>query len=459
MKEKPTIDTMLASAQPTLSEADRTTMWGKIAAALPTARPIPSPYQFMGVFSSRLAPVALILIVVLGVGSAGTYAAAESAKPGDFLFPIERALEDLRISLASETDAEVLRSEFARKRLLEIQALIDAELARLDADIVATTTASSTGVAVSSATQARITTGIDELLVLMGGLRSVASQDVLFNELRSTVGEVTITGPDKNSYRLNIEGDTTRVEVRQKTDDDNGEEEYRVEIRDGQDRIRIREKDGEVRFDVRKDDDDDDRDDDSKEDRPRSTESTRPIEAVEADVYSDGTRVRVELRQGDDLSFTTTANTRAAVVTEVARRLQVSEAEVSAVLDFEVKATATRSDDNSDDSNDNRDDDRRDESDDDRRDDNTDGETSVSDDDDRDENNDDVDSDNSDIRRIDVEVERTVAQVELEYDNGSKEKFVLTYTTRATLVADLALRLGLSATEVDNLLRLEIDND
>jgi len=434
MKDHTHIDVVLEKSRPTMSEAASARVWSGVAKALLTTRPVASPYQFSWLPLSRLAPIALVLVIVFGVGSVGTYAAAEASKPGDFLFPIERALEDLRLSLASEGSSETLRAEFARERLLEIQALIDAELGRLDTTNATTSATTTPSVVVSGATRTRIDTGIDELLLLMGGLRGVESRDSIFAELVNTVDDITVReDDDDDGYRLRVLDDGTRVEIRGDDDDS------RSEIREGDSRVRIRDKDGEIRIDVK----DDDRDDDNRSSSQTSTQEL--INEAEANVFTDSTEVKVERSNGTDITFTTTARTRSAVIAEIARRTGATEAAIDAVLDFEVENRASRSDDSDDsEARDNdRDDDNR--SDDDGRDD--DNQVSPS------------EGDDEPIRRIDVEVKRTVAEVEVEYSNGSKERFILTYSTRVTLVSDLALRLGLTVAEAEALLRLEIDND
>jgi len=323
-------ETVLNKARPTLSDSVQEKMWQGIVSKLPMAQPIPSPYQVSLFSKYTLAPIALFLVVVVGIGSAGTYAAAESSRPGDFLFPVQRAIEDLRITLATDTQAEELRTAFARKRLLEIQSLIDAELLRLGDD------ATTTEVVVSGNTGTRIDTGIDALLLLTDGLRTVENRDTIFAELKRTVDDITVRNND-DEYRLRIKDDGRRVEVR--TDDDDN----RFEIRESDDRIRVREKDGQLRIDVKKDDDKDD-----DEQRIRSSGTTRIIEEAEADVFSNITRVKVELYSGRDVEFETTAKTRAEVVREIAQRTGASTAEADAVLELKVKDSTSRDDDKDD---------------------------------------------------------------------------------------------------------------
>ena len=75
---------------------------------------------------SGFAPVvAIVLIAVLAFGGVGTVAAADNAKPGDILYPIDTGVENLRLSLSTNLENEVgLRTEFAAERITEVQQLL-----------------------------------------------------------------------------------------------------------------------------------------------------------------------------------------------------------------------------------------------------------------------------------------------------------------------------------------------
>ena len=75
---------------------------------------------------SGFAPVvAIVLIAVLTLGGVGTVTAADNAKPGDILYPIDTGVENLRISLATSSESEVeLHTQFAAERITEVQQLL-----------------------------------------------------------------------------------------------------------------------------------------------------------------------------------------------------------------------------------------------------------------------------------------------------------------------------------------------
>ena len=123
---------MLRASQPQLSDFERVESWKVIVNALKVekvstpARAIVTPYgQFLHTFQARRFVPVLLLVLCISVG--GTAAVADTAKPGDLLFPVERLTEQVRLSLATETQAEALRSQFAHERLDELETILDEE--------------------------------------------------------------------------------------------------------------------------------------------------------------------------------------------------------------------------------------------------------------------------------------------------------------------------------------------
>lgn len=83
----------------------------------------------MSKHQSGFAPVvAVILIGTLVLGGVGTVAAADNAKPGDILYPIDTGIENLRINLATSSESEVeLHTQFASERITEVQQVLQEE--------------------------------------------------------------------------------------------------------------------------------------------------------------------------------------------------------------------------------------------------------------------------------------------------------------------------------------------
>ena len=123
MSHKNNLDEMLETTRPVLAKDERELLWQKIADRTITA-PVPSPYTS---FMQSKIFITLAVVLIVAVGTAGTVAASESAKPGDLLFPIERAAERARLALASNERAVELQSEFAAELLAELQLIIAEE--------------------------------------------------------------------------------------------------------------------------------------------------------------------------------------------------------------------------------------------------------------------------------------------------------------------------------------------
>ncbi|MDX1612876.1 MAG: DUF5666 domain-containing protein [Candidatus Promineifilaceae bacterium] len=80
----------------------------------------------------RLLTNALALAVIVLVFGAGLVAAANQAGPGDAMYGAKLVIEDMRLSLASEPQAEALRFQFNQERIREINRLLaDGEAAEV----------------------------------------------------------------------------------------------------------------------------------------------------------------------------------------------------------------------------------------------------------------------------------------------------------------------------------------
>lgn len=457
--KKENIETILEQASASLTREQKKELWGNIEAETVSQKFIPSPYLLTLKLKKPMAPIITALVLVLGLG--GTTAAAENARPGDFLFPVDQAIEEVRLALATSDEAEArLKIAFAEERLAELRSLLEEDDSSQDdtlgeviitqfeaeADVFSDTTIVQVEINDRKTTfeTAADTRGgvIDEIVARFSIDRatveaaldfetedrasrvsdltgSVSSDDERVRTSVSLVEELTDSLSDVNQARfvdelLSSFGNNARIEVR---NDDDGDS--RIEIRDGDTRIRIEEKDGEVEVRVREDDDSRDSGDDS------SSSNSSFFEA-EADVFTDTTIVKVEINDRKT-TFETDADTKEEVINEILARFSVERATVEAVLDFEIEDRSSRMDDSDDDSSDD----------------------SSSDD------SDDSSDDSDDWVRVEVRVEDGIAEVRLEY--GSKrDEFETTYTTKTALITQLALRSGLSEATVSSALDLEI---
>ena len=89
----------------------------------PVARPIQRPVARRSwVPVLRYAAAALLVVILAMTGVTG---ASASSVPGDELYPVKRAVEDVRLALAPAGSEPGLHADFAERRLDEFQTLLD----------------------------------------------------------------------------------------------------------------------------------------------------------------------------------------------------------------------------------------------------------------------------------------------------------------------------------------------
>ncbi len=468
--KKNNLETHLDQKAASLTTAQKNELWERIKTETVTASPIPSPYLLNFNFKKPMAPIIAAIVLMLGVG--GTAAASESARPGDLLFPIDQAIEDVRLALATSDEAEArLKIVFAEERLAELRSLLEEDNSSNDdnsneviitqfeaeADVFSDTTiikveindrkttfetTADTREEVIAEIVARFNVDratVDRVLDFEIEDRasrvkdlstSVSSDDDRVRTSVTLFEELTGSLSDDDQSRFveellrSFDSSSAQVEVR---NDDDGDS--RIEIRDGETRIRIEEKDGEVEVRVREDDDSSD----------DSRSSSSSFFEAEADVFTDTTIIKVEINDRKT-TFETTADTGEEVIAEIVARFNVDRATVERVLDFEIEDRASRAKDSDDYS------------------DNSSSNSNNGSDDDSDSSGDDSgDSpDDSDGRvKIEVRVEEGIAEVRLEY-SGTRDEFEMPYTGKTTLITALATRSGLSQSVISGALDLEI---
>lgn len=223
---KETIDTILERNTPHQTMAQRERLFARIMNEVvpptKTAAPLPSPYFSLQIFSNKSRVlVATMLIMVLSAG--GTVAAAESAKPGDVLFPVEQATEQLRLTLATTEGRNALEAHFLEKRFREIDELVNEEL-------LATTAAEER--LTTEAGELRIAGAIAVLLEYIERVDDPRQKERLRNVLTEveTIQVEGRTGERAEERRIRI--DDSRFEVRTET------KRIRVDDVDGVMRIR-----------------------------------------------------------------------------------------------------------------------------------------------------------------------------------------------------------------------------
>jgi hypothetical protein len=112
-----------------LSEQQKDTMWQHVEEriSVPRKRSILSPFVMVG---SRSVVAALLVLALFG-GSFVTVARANIARPGDTLYPVDRAAESILLAIYSGERQDEFRVAIARERIEEFREILNEEEARL----------------------------------------------------------------------------------------------------------------------------------------------------------------------------------------------------------------------------------------------------------------------------------------------------------------------------------------
>ena len=330
-----------------LTDTERNVLWQGIATRIQSA-PVPSPYlQHFFITTKTMIPLIVALAVLLSAG--GTVAASDDARPGDVLYPLDRAIEDFKLSVAKGQEKDELRIKFASERLHEFDSIADDELGD---DTLSGTLTEAEAHIFTNETIVKLEVGdkkvvfatdadtreevIAEILTRYENLTSEAVDAVLtvqtedrestpgdgtnvsenaklrlehaFTVLSSFVADTAVNASSSPEVlkaleviqaRLLQRSDEFPSELRVRVKDDKA----RFETRGEHGKIRVELKDGEVRIKQEGEDEDEDRDDS----RGEHATSTPSLE-IEAKIFSDTTVVKVE-RNDTKTVFETDADT------------------------------------------------------------------------------------------------------------------------------------------------------
>ena len=230
------IEHILNTTRPELTPPERVHMWEVISLTL-TPVPvniIPSP--FYRILHAHRSAFALASIVVILMSGSATVVTAEAARPGDALFPLDQAIESVRLRLArNDDDRGRLANTFAEERLGELRSIVGER-------------APSTSETTITHDNARVGTAIDALMRVMDESEmSDTAREQLYTHLFTEIDALSIdvqvedTGSDTKKNR-------ERVKVQ---NDDSGS---KIEIRTEGVRMRIEKEDGEIRIKKVRDD-------------------------------------------------------------------------------------------------------------------------------------------------------------------------------------------------------------
>lgn len=223
MLPKSTLKNILTESTPQATAAESARMLASIEAAV-AIKPVQSPYFSYYVTFKPYTYIALVLIVLLG--ATGTVAASGSAKPGDLLFPVDRATEEVRLALSSDGQREALQTQFMAERFTELQEIVDEEK-------VATTSGTGTTVVTLRATgEARVANAVAVLASQLAHESDSAKREQFLHDLLTEVSSFHVTQAASDTAPIHL--DNARVKI----------DAIRTEARASNEKIKINQKDG-----------------------------------------------------------------------------------------------------------------------------------------------------------------------------------------------------------------------
>ena len=107
-----------------LTKTEKNVLWAKIEGQINKKEQSVHKFSIFNMFSqSRLALASLLVLILIG-SSIVTVVAADSAKPGDILFPIDIAVEKIQLVFSSNKKKDELRIKFAKERVSEVKIIL-----------------------------------------------------------------------------------------------------------------------------------------------------------------------------------------------------------------------------------------------------------------------------------------------------------------------------------------------
>lgn len=227
-----------------LSEQERNQVWQNIRAGIRNL-PLKSNHSLKIFNRKPMFNIALILLLLFG-GSIATVSAADNAKPGDILFPVDRAIEDLQLKLSSDEKKTELKLKFARERVEEVEKIVADTENSSDAvadnesamDDSATTTEDTTKPSGDRAHESdqRVEAAFSTALEFLAGVRqdldekgneeAVNAIDSVIERLDGGIGSL------KGSVKLKVENEKDKYKFELKLKDKEGKQEIKIEAKD-----------------------------------------------------------------------------------------------------------------------------------------------------------------------------------------------------------------------------------
>jgi len=181
--------------------------------------------------------ILIALAVLLGAG--GTMVASDAARPGDLLFPVDRAVEEVRATFATGEGKAELKIKFAEERLGEIESILEDE------------SATTTSRGVSDEAKQNLLQALDILTNHLADIHGAASSTPGIAQAISAIEE-----------RLQRDAGGFPQELKIKIRDDRG----RIELKTEEGKIKVKiDSDGEIEVETESEEEDEDHEDDRKD--------------------------------------------------------------------------------------------------------------------------------------------------------------------------------------------------
>ncbi len=401
---------------------------------------------FLLLNTRAMVQIILAILIVLG-GSIATVKAADSAKPGDLLFPLDRAWEEVRIALAPASKKTELELEFAQERVKEVASLVD------ELSPSSTSAGSQSGVDSSATPTAKFATPTSavippgegqkkleralavtwqQLLEVKGGLSK--DQQELIQPLLDELAGVLQALPAGSRLKVEVDKGGQEVEIEVKGDDGKRQVEFKIE-KDGK-KVKIESSSNESEDDYSDDHQSDDQDSSTDESDQTDTNETL-LGKIEVKIKTNKSEIEIKWNNGREEKLELNKTSLSDLLSYLAEKYNIPPEEIKAKWKIEYEESPDHSFDQSDD-------DQYEEDEHSSKDKEGSGPSST--------------STASRVYSIEVKVEGSHSKIEVKAEQG-EEKIYSDLTDYEQLVDWLAARYQMSKEEIKNKMKFEVEDD
>jgi translation initiation factor 5B len=268
--------------------------------------------------------VGLFIVLAMALGVGGTAVVSDSARPGDALFRIDRAVENARLSFTRDENKNELRIRFAEERLKEVKEI------KAETGVETESEDSDDSSKEEEESEEEIKIGLEAALNLITDVTSSGEEEdprlialaTALSAYMNALPEGARVEISDDKFRIKFDQGPEKIEIKEQ-----GDNKTKIDVRTEEGRFKIEVKDGQIEIKTKTEDEDEDEGDDDSKDE---------LEA-EAKIFSDKTVVEVEIKD-QKTTFSSSATTEAAIVAAIVARFpELTSAEVSAVLEIEIE--------------------------------------------------------------------------------------------------------------------------